>query len=78
MDMTRAREFGEIGLIGGATVTKEGEGWTVELSGRFGQLNPFIETLRGELRIFQSLETASRAIESMGVKKFLVVLEVKQ
>lgn len=67
----------QLGLLRGLTVrgpTVMHAGWTIEVHGQLGAGEPMIRTSRGEVRVWRSLDTASRAVDRIGFKSFSVIL----
>lgn len=49
-------------------------GWTIEIRGNIGRLNPIIETARKQNRCFKTLDAAAKAARNIGFKQFEVVM----
>jgi hypothetical protein len=50
----------------------QGEGWTVTLDGKH-KLNPALETARGHLRVFKTLDAAVGVLFELGFERIDVV-----
>jgi hypothetical protein len=50
----------------------QGEGWTVTLDGKH-KLNPALETSRGHLRVFKTLDAAVGVLFELGFERIDVV-----
>lgn len=50
----------------------QGEGWAVTLAGKHN-LNPMLETARGQVRVFKRLDVAVGVLFDMGFEKVNVV-----
>lgn len=78
MDIARAKEYFELGLVTGAWVRApymSFDGWTIELEGTFGNASPTIQTSRGKIRDFKTLETAAKVVREIGLKQFKVITD---
>jgi hypothetical protein len=50
----------------------QGEGWSVTLAGRH-KMNPTLETARGQVRVFKTLDAAVGVLFDLGFEKINVV-----
>ena len=79
MKIETAREYFALGLVTGATVRPPSimhpDGWTVELIGRTGSVSPMIETARGDVRQWKTLDAVGRTIAEIGLKRWEVLTE---
>jgi hypothetical protein len=49
-------------------------GWTLEIRGNIGRLNPIVETARKHNRCFKTLDAAAKAANTIGFKNFEVLM----
>lgn len=50
----------------------QGEGWAVTLAGRH-ELNPLLETARGQVRVFKRLDAAVGVLFELGFEEIKIV-----
>lgn len=78
MDIGKAREYFELGLIQGAVVRSPNvlhNGWTVELSGSIGSAQPTLHTARGDVRQFKTLDAVAKAVREIGLREWRVITD---
>lgn len=76
MDIQKAKDYFELGIVTGATVQAANlmhpDGWTIEFSGKFGEANPLFETMRGDVRQFKTQDACAKVLIEIGFKKWSV------
>jgi hypothetical protein len=78
MKIALAKEYFDLGLVTGVIVrapTLMHDGWTIELEGRVGNALPVIETDRGEVRTWRTLDAAAKAVRQIGPRQWSVVTD---
>lgn len=78
MKIERAKEYFDLGILTDALVRAPyvlHKGWTVEVSGNTGNASPSIETVRGQVREWSSLDSAARAVRAIGFRSFRVITD---
>ena len=74
MNLREAELLFQAGALAVPVIKKcdQSEGWTVTLDGKH-QLNPTLETARGQVRVFKRLDAAVGVLFEMGFKEVKVV-----
>jgi hypothetical protein len=78
MDTAKAKEYFGLDLLTGALVRAPSvlhSGWTIELSGNLGNAKPTLETARGQVREFKTLDAAAKAVREIGFTYFSVITD---
>lgn len=68
MNLKEARLLFQAGVLDEPVLRKEQGGWSVTLAGRH-PLNPMLETARGQMRMFKTLDAAAETVFSLGFKR---------
>ena len=74
MNLREAELLFQAGALAVPVIKKhnQSEGWTVTLDGKH-QLNPLLETARGEVRVFKRLDAAVGVLFELGFEGINVV-----
>lgn len=78
MNIARAKEWFQLGVIKMAHVRApfgRFEGWTIELAPNVPNAEMQLETARGEIREFVTLDAAAKAVREIGIKTFDVITD---
>lgn len=73
MKLSRAKDLLEFGVLLGAEIVENpmGAGWLLQMKGRSGETHT-LETDRGGLRVFKTLDATFKLCEEIGFEKALV------
>lgn len=74
MKLSRAKDLLEFGVVRGVEITTNpmASGWILQLAGRSGEMHT-LETDRGGVRVFKTLDAAFKLCEEIGFETALVV-----
>lgn len=78
MEIARAKEYFDLGLLTGALVRAPSvlhDGWTIELSGNLGNADPVVRTARRQVRQFSTIDAAAKSVRSIGFSEFRVITD---
>lgn len=72
MNLKEARLLFQAGALDEPVVRREEGGWSVTLSGRH-PLNPQLETARGQVRVFKTMDAAAETVFGIGFGRLTVL-----
>lgn len=75
MNIAKAKEYFKLDIVNGAVVRKVEENeWEVDLgAGKILDIERRIETARGEVKRYKSLDSALNDLTTIGIKEFAVI-----
>lgn len=78
MNLSTARDYFALGVLESCEIRQTFgpfDGWTVEFFGKLGNARPLLETARGDIRQFKTLDAAAAAAREVGFVRFAVLLD---
>jgi hypothetical protein len=78
MDIGKAKEYFELGLIQSAVVRSPSvlhDGWTIELNGNIHGAQSILHTARGDVRKFKTLDAAAKTVRQIGLREWRVITD---